>query len=281
MKKTLFLFLLMAKFTPLFASTDTVRFYFPHDIYKLDKKLKRTLDSCLYNDVINVRHTILIVGYTDYLGSNDYNEKLSNNRAREVQQYLQTMSIPAGNIKLCIGKGEVSRNVTGSNGYATDRRVDVVIDRNIKVTKPIARKAATPPKNIITAVNINELKVGQTIRLQNIYFELGRHMVTQASLPAMEDLYNTLEASPTLKVQIEGHICCLRSGRDALDEDTGEIMLSVNRARHIYDYLVNKGIEKERLAYKGFGKTRPLVSPEKNSQDEDKNRRVEIRIIEK
>jgi outer membrane protein OmpA-like peptidoglycan-associated protein len=280
MKKVIGLLKLLLCYNALHAQIDTLKLYFPHDVYKLDTRLQRSLDSMLYADAINNRQNLLIVGYTDHLGTDAHNERLSNNRAKEIQNYLVQMRIPAANIKLCIGKGELQTNNTSNTGIPPNRRVDIVTSILGKATvKNIPQAKPAAPKQVIP--NIEKVAVGQTLRLQNIYFELGRHVVTHASIPALQALYETMVAMPQLKIQIEGHICCLRFGVDALDEDTREISLSANRAKFIYNYLLERGIDKERISYKGFGKSRPLVWPEKTIEDEEKNRRVEIRVLSK
>jgi outer membrane protein OmpA-like peptidoglycan-associated protein len=57
--------------------------------------------------------------------------------------------------------------------------------------------------------------------------------------------------------------------------------LSTNRAKRVYDYLLKKGINKNRMTYQGYGGTKPLVRFEKDSEDANKNRRVEIKVIKK
>jgi outer membrane protein OmpA-like peptidoglycan-associated protein len=55
--------------------------------------------------------------------------------------------------------------------------------------------------------------------------------------------------------------------------------LSWNRAQFVRDYLVQNGISPERISYRGYAMTRPLVYPEQTIQDQIQNRRVEILII--
>jgi flagellar motor protein MotB len=55
----------------------------------------------------------------------------------------------------------------------------------------------------------------------------------------------------------------------------------VNRAKFVYDYLIENGIEKERLSYKGYAHTRPKILVENTPEEEQINRRVEIKITEK
>ena len=56
-----------------------------------------------------------------------------------------------------------------------------------------------------------------------------------------------------MKVEIQGHVCCTGSKADGLDTDTGYPNLSENRARAVYNFLIENGIDKSRLRYKGSG----------------------------
>lgn len=266
-----------------YSATDTLHVYFKLNEEKLQAATKNKLDSLLYNDVINNGTSVLIVGYADYLGSTEHNQGLSERRAKAIQDYLISMQMPQANIKLCIGKGEVSRNLKLPDGYAPDRRVDIVLSKMkgvaVKPKKSLIKVTELPAAK--TNSILPNIKVGQTVRLSNIYFVMGRHVVTEESYPELDKLFETLEDNPNLKIQIEGHICCLKRGFDAEDDDTHEHKLSVNRAKFIYEYLIRKGIDKDRLRYLGLGRSRPLVSPELSAQDEDMNRRVEIRVLEK
>jgi hypothetical protein len=56
--------------------------------------------------------------------------------------------------------------------------------------------------------------------------------------------------------------------------------LSIARAKAVYDYLSNNGVDTSRISYRGFSNTNPLVQ-EIDAQTEQKNRRVEIVILNK
>ena len=82
-----------------------------------------------------------------------------------------------------------------------------------------------------------------------------------------------MNANPKLKIEIQGHICC----KKITDPDD----VSAARAKAIYTYLIQNKIDKKRLTYKGYGVIRPIHPiPEKNTQEEEENRRVEIMIVE-
>jgi outer membrane protein OmpA-like peptidoglycan-associated protein len=52
-------------------------------------------------------------------------------------------------------------------------------------------------------------------------------------------------------------------------------MLSENRAKAVYDYLVSKGVSAERLSYKGYAATKPIADNNTN-EGKAKNRRTEF-----
>ncbi len=272
-----------------FATSDTTKIYFRLDNPTLEPSAIHKLDSLLYADEINASQELLIIGYADHLGTNAYNDVLSEKRANSVKEYLQSMGIPGKNITLVTGKGEVPRDVELPEGYAADRRVDIVILTGKRKPPVVRRKEVVPPKVIQSrdALRLNssidmdsmQFAVGQLFVLDRIFFHTGRHVVVDESLPEMDRLYKVLDENPTLVINIEGHVCCVHPMVDALDLDTRELKLSVNRAKFIYDYLVKRGIEPERLSYEGFGKTKPLKVNEFTQEDQDMNKRVEIRVL--
>ena len=119
------------------------------------------------------------------------------------------------------------------------------------------------------------------LTIEGLSFVPGRHVILSSSAPALQNLLKTLKSNPKLKVEIQGHVCCTDNGEDGVDLDTREKKLSENRAKAIYDYLVDKGITKARLGYKGFGRTKPKEPVENTPEKEQANRRVEILVIEK
>jgi outer membrane protein OmpA-like peptidoglycan-associated protein len=129
---------------------------------------------------------------------------------------------------------------------------------------------------------VDTVKEGQTLRLRNINFYGGSHQFLPEAKPAMDELLDAMKRFPTLEIEIQGHICCLHgTGLDGVDYDSGDRKLSINRARAVYDYLIENGIDKNRMTYRGFASTTPLVYPEQSEADRTLNRRVEIKIIKR
>ena len=125
------------------------------------------------------------------------------------------------------------------------------------------------------------LQLGATYVLRNLVFVVDKHEYTRGSESTLNKLYNVMPVDRDMKISIEGHVCCIKNGGDAMDLETKDAKLSVNRAKAVYDYLVSKGIPETRLTYSGFGKTKPIIPEEKNEAEAAINRRVEIRIVSK
>ena len=89
----------------------------------------------------------------------------------------------------------------------------------------------------------------------------------------MYDLFFVMQDNPKLKIEIQGHICCI---------DKDHRNLSTDRAKQIKRFLVFKGIPQHRIQTKGFGVSQPLYPiPEASEEQAAANRRVEIEILSK
>lgn len=129
---------------------------------------------------------------------------------------------------------------------------------------------------------IKQSKIGESLVLRDIYFEEGRHRFVKGSETTLDALVRVMKNNPTLEIELDGHMCCSDTlAVDGLDFDTNEFKLSVNRAKAVYDYLLNNGINANRMQYAGFGSRKRIVYPEKNDNDRNKNRRVELKIVKK
>ncbi len=144
-------------------------------------------------------------------------------------------------------------------------------------TKPVVAATKPPTQSAPMAKQGEEtvfenLKVGEAVRLDNVYFDQSSYILRTESYPQLDKLVKTLQVNSKLKVEIAGHT-------DNIGDARLNQYLSENRARVISSYLVNKGIAKERLVPKGYGQTKPVAL---NDTEENKaqNRRVEFVVLE-
>lgn len=117
---------------------------------------------------------------------------------------------------------------------------------------------------------IEEAKIGQSIVLNNIYFETGKAIIKTAFSSDLEKLVRFLKDNPETKLEIQGHT-----------DSTGSLSfnnrLSQQRAESVVKYLVNNNIENHRLSAKGYGPLKP-VADNNTEEGRTKNRRVEMKV---
>lgn len=276
---------------------DTFSVYFDLDVATLSTSAQLTIDSLFYVEKILPGVPISIIGYADYLATDEYNMGLSLQRATNVRNYLVRSGLKKSSIKLLQGKGEVKRRDTSmaTRGIPRDRRVDIVMEytRSSAESRPEPRpydttitmrpgdKLLIPPSSSDPGFDIAQIPRGKTFILKNIYFPMGRHFPRESSLEDLNMLLQAMKENPYMAIQIEGHVCCISGVPDAYDLDSRQMDLSINRARFIFEYLKARGISAGRLKYIGYGKSRPIIPDEQTQEEAAINRRVEIRILDK
>jgi outer membrane protein OmpA-like peptidoglycan-associated protein len=249
--------------------------YFQNDSYRIEKVYSEQLKQIVSQGI----EAIQLEGFTDHNGSNTYNQSLSEHRVEAVKIILLNNGVHTSTISSGKGKG---KHPDTSKSFAEMRCVRIVYTRSqVKVEiKPESVEAQEIPALTISE-KVSTLEVGQKLALHNLTFIPGRRYLLAEARPYFVELLNTLQDNPTLKIEIHGHVCCTpNSNQDGLDADTGQKNLSVMRAKYVFESLIRSGIHPERLSYKGFGGSIPLVD-EVDERTRQMNRRVEILIVEK
>ena len=131
--------------------------------------------------------------------------------------------------------------------------------------------AAPPPPEPPKRVVVKEDKIEINEKIQ---FELNSHVIKPESFSLMDEITKVVQDNQVIKkIAIEGH-----ASSDG--DDNANLALSDRRAKSVMDYMVKKGVAKERLQAKGYGETKPIAD---NATEEGrvKNRRVEFNILER
>jgi outer membrane protein OmpA-like peptidoglycan-associated protein len=136
-------------------------------------------------------------------------------------------------------------------------------------------------EQIIKNVELQKLEKGTKIVLRNIFFDYDKATLKKESEAELQKLLKLMEQNPNLVIELSGHTDT--QGAAAYNQQ-----LSENRAHAVVDYLLAKGITSNRLIFKGYGKTTPLISDEeiakmKTQKEKEaahaQNRRTEIKIV--
>ncbi len=121
-------------------------------------------------------------------------------------------------------------------------------------------------------VPLQAIKVGQKVVLKNIFFDTNKYDLKPESESELQKLIAFLNSKPNLKVEIGGHT-------DNVGTQQDNKLLSENRAKAVYNYLIENSIGKQRLSYKGYGELEAIAN---NNTDKGRalNRRTEFMIVE-
>lgn len=228
-----------------------------------------------------------IIGYADFLGSSDYNDKLSAKRAAGVMKLIEKSESMRYRMSLVSSVGEDESSDNGSsNGVPSNRVVKVIVwpypaKQASEPAKEVEEVERERPQESIAAELLETAEVGQSIVFGNLNFFPGRHFLVPQALPELEELIESLKRNANIEIEIIGHICCKLDSIDGLDVNTRTYTLSANRAKYIHDQLVLAGISASRLSHRGLAGSRPLVVPEITDKDRARNRRVEIKVTAK
>ncbi|MEK7286650.1 MAG: OmpA family protein [Nitrospirota bacterium] len=118
-----------------------------------------------------------------------------------------------------------------------------------------------------------DLSSGSPIVLKGVNFELGSDRLLPESLPILDEVAATLQKHSKVSVELAGHTD--NSGPAEFNQG-----LSQRRAASVMEYLIGKGVSKDRLQAAGYGSQMPIAdngTPEGMAQ----NRRVELNVLKK
>ncbi|MEZ4988898.1 MAG: OmpA family protein [Saprospiraceae bacterium] len=113
---------------------------------------------------------------------------------------------------------------------------------------------------------------GAVFSLNNVFFKPNTDQLKEVSYVELDRVVGFLADHPQVVVEVAAHT-------NGWLNHTLSLELSEQRARAIYDYLLSRGISGERLQYKGYGKTQPLLSND-TLEGRRKNQRVELHILD-
>lgn len=126
-------------------------------------------------------------------------------------------------------------------------------------------------KPFIKDIPLLPIQMGSSIVLKNIFFELDKSNLKSESFSELNKLYEFLNKNENINIEIGGHT-------DNQGSKEYNKMLSEDRAKAVYDYLAEKGIDSKRLTYKGYSFDKPLDSND-NEEGRANNRRTEFIIL--
>ncbi len=200
---------------------------------------------------------------------------LNGNRVSNFKFNSSTDKLTA-NLKLREGKNTLKISASTKCGKDYDTEV-VTYSPPVAINIPPPGGDPIPPPpppkedKIIEDLDIAKVKEGSTIRIEQLNFKADSAVILDSSTPVLSEIYSFLRDNKNVKVEIGGHTNGLPSTEYCN-------WLSSNRAKEVTKWLVEKGIDKDRILAKGYGKTKPIAT-NKTADGRRQNQRVEIKIL--
>jgi outer membrane protein OmpA-like peptidoglycan-associated protein len=111
-------------------------------------------------------------------------------------------------------------------------------------------------------------KVGAVIKLDRVFFETAKWALLSESNEQLNELVSLMMEYPSMQIEIHGHT-------DSRGNDSYNQNLSENRTKSVFEYLVENGIDSERMKYIGYGEKKPIAD-NNVAEGRQLNRRVEF-----
>ncbi len=266
--------------------------YYDFDKSNIRDTEKPTLEK-IGNLMVENPHTILYVSsHTDSRASNAYNEALSERRAASVNQYLITLGISPDRIKLEWFGEERLVNDCGDgvpcseSNHQLNRRSELTltafVDKDMQYELP---EGIDDPCDIILHTDLptysgareiieeDLASVGIAKELPTIYFDFDRSNLRSVHQRELDDVIIQMKNNTSRNLIIEGHTD--QRGSDVYNEYLSEL-----RAKAVVDYLIQNGIDRNRIEYSFYGENLPINDCSNKSCSEalhQENRRTTLR----
>lgn len=306
--KKLFLILFILTFLNVF-SQEKFSLFFDSNKYELNKT-----EFTKLNDWISKNNQVKVIGvygFCDEDGSNEYNDTLAKKRINYIFNFIKNKIKFREDFKTrSFGELNNLSKIKAENRKVTlffIQPIDFARENEIIGIKKVVPKVVPKVVSKIEEVNIiekpkkikfprklllensdgttyesemdsvfmqkiNLSKVGEKVAIPNLNFIINTFALVPECKIKMFELLFVLENNPRLKIELQGHLCCAKNDKQDL---------STKRAKSIFNFLIYKGIESQRLSYKGFGVSEPIFAiPERDEPERVTNRRVEILILD-
>jgi OmpA-OmpF porin, OOP family len=171
------------------------------------------------------------------------------------------------------GEYEIQLPVGKLYGVRAEAKDHLSSNQNLDLRKiaygPVNQDVKLDPINV-APIEVTPIAENAMIPLNNIFFDFDNSSLRNESFPELNRIVSLMGERPTMQVEIAGHT-------DSLGPDEYNMRLSERRAKSVTNYLVSKGVDKERISTTFFGETKPIDTTNTKAGNA-KNRRVEFKI---
>lgn len=174
--------------------------------------------------------------------------------------------------------GEYEIHLPGGQNYGVRAQAEGHLseNQNLDLTN-ITKDGAVETRDIklapieLAPIAVTPIEPDAKITLNNIFFKFKKAVLKVESYPELNRVADLMKERGTMTIELAGHT-------DSTGPAEYNMWLSEWRAKAVAKYLVEKGVNADRIAIVFFGETKPIESNDKK-EGRDKNRRVEFKIV--
>lgn len=204
--------------------------------------------------------------FTSYIKGNVFD----NDNRDPLYATIQIYDLGTGKLYSSLSTDRVNGNFLSTLPAGKDYAVEVMKDGYLFYSHNISLKDVKGGVPFELNIPLRRIKVGEKVVLNNVFFESEKFELKKESKAELDVIMKMIEKNPSLKIEIGGH-----TDNSGTEEQNKK--LSENRAKSVYQYLIEKGISADRLSYKGYSSTQPVAGND-TPENKAKNRRTEFTV---
>lgn len=126
--------------------------------------------------------------------------------------------------------------------------------------------------NFETKIMMDPIVLEKAIVLENIYYDLDKANIRPDAALVLDSLVQIMNDNPEIYIELGSHT-------DSRADDDYNMKLSQRRAQSAVSYIINEGIESDRIVAKGYGETKLIIKNAQTEEQHQKNRRTEFKVL--
>ncbi|MDW8272864.1 MAG: carboxypeptidase regulatory-like domain-containing protein [Chitinophagales bacterium] len=170
-----------------------------------------------------------------------------------------------------------------SSNYRIEAGKEFPGDPNIRyltVSSTVSTVGKQAPGTLYATLELEKVKKGVAIKIENIYYDLDKWNIRPDAARELDKLVKILLDNPTMQIELSSHTDC----RATADYNR---ILSTKRAEAAVNYIISRGVNKNRLIAAGYGESRLVnkcacegdVKSDCTEEQHQENRRTEFKIL--
>jgi outer membrane protein OmpA-like peptidoglycan-associated protein/tetratricopeptide (TPR) repeat protein len=173
--------------------------------------------------------------------------------------------------------GQLSLVLTDEQEYEfRAERPDYLAAEGRFSSRNLPKDPEAPEQRYELELEIEKIFRNQEIVLENIYYDLDESFIREDAQPTLNELATLLKRNPDIRIELGSHTDCRAT-------DRYNQVLSEARAEAAVAYLVEQGIDPNRMTARGYGETQPIaecICERCTEAEHQLNRRTTFRILE-